>query len=168
MKRQNEAIVTEIKEEKAKAVPFPVKRGWTGVPNSIFTVYSKHPEMNSTALLVYGYLLHRYNEKFGYAFPSQGEMAIDLGVSPRTIKAAVAKLKKVGLIETEISRRFNNNCYFFPPVCETIEELKERFPEITDHLAELDKKAGEIRAEMAEEKDRLAMAYRRERISKML
>lgn len=146
--------IEETQPIEQKAVPFPVKRGWTGVPNAIFKVYSKHPDVNLRAVQVYGYLLMNHNDEFGYAYPSQVKIAIDLGVSRDTIVKAIASLLKVGLIEVEFSSKFNGNQYFFPTICETIEELVAKFPEIEPHLAKLEVQAAGILATGQKDKAR--------------
>lgn len=140
----------------SKALPFEVERGWTGVPNAIFTVYTKHPEINSTALLVYTYLLRLHNDDYGYAYPSQVDMAINFGVKTGAIKDAVARLRNAGLITTKFNIRHSNNNYFFNKPVETVEELLEKFPEIEPHLKKLEEKAQEVREEAEAERERLA------------
>ncbi|MHC8516192.1 helix-turn-helix domain-containing protein [Sporosarcina sp. ITBMC105] len=142
----------------SKALPFEVEKGWTGVPNSIFTVYMKHPDINPTAIVVYGHLLRHYNDQYGYAFPSQVDMAISLGVSTRTIKSAISKLKKVELITPKYNMQFGNNHYFFNKPCETIEELLRKFPVIKKHLEKLDELAQKTIEEAEIDRERLAKA----------
>lgn len=147
---------TQTNEEtKNKALPFEVEKGWTAMPNSLYTVYLKHPEMNSTALAVYGYLLRLYNTSYGYAYPTLPELAIALGVSVSTAQTSIAKLRKVELIKSRYSVRYNNNTYTFPPVVETIEELEAKFPEIKPHLQKLEKSAERIRKKAEDDKQRL-------------
>ena len=84
---------TQTNEEtKNTALPFEVEKGWSAMPNSLYTVYLKHPEMNSTALAVYGYLLRLYNTSYGYAYPTLPELAIALGVSVTTAQTSIAKI----------------------------------------------------------------------------
>ncbi|MCG7346395.1 helix-turn-helix domain-containing protein [Sporosarcina sp. ACRSL] len=151
-------VETEVEktESASKALPFAVNKGWTGVPNSIFTVYTKHPEINATAIMVYTYLLRLHNDDYGYAYPSQVEMAINFGVTTGTIKNAVARLRNAGLITTKYNIRHSNNNYFFNRPVETVEELLEKFPEIEGHLKKLEEKAQKTREEAEAEKERLA------------
>lgn len=151
---QSQSIETEAPEMQSKAVPFAVKRGWVGIPNAIYTVYSKHPDVNLRAIQVYGFLLMNHNDKFGYAYPSQVQIAVALGVSRDTIVKAVASLLKVGLIDVEFSSKYNGNQYTFPTICETIEELVAKFPEIKPHLAKLEAKAVEVIATGQKDKAR--------------
>ena len=151
--QQSQPIEEEIAN---KALPFAVEKGWTAVPNAIYTVYMKHPVMNTTAVVVYGYLLRHYNDNYGYAFPPQVEMAINLGVSTGTIKNAVANLKKVGLITAKYNIQYGNNHYFFNKPVETIEELIEKFPEIVPHLEKLEEQAQKTREDAEADKNRLA------------
>ena len=145
-----------------KALPFEVERGWTGVPNAIYTVYMKHPEMNASAAILYGLLLKYHNAKYGYAYPTREVLAIDLGVSTRTITTLTQKLVKVGLIEVGKSSIQNNgNNYYFPPVCETVEELEKKFPEIGDHLRKLEERAEEIIAKAEADKRRRDDVFKR-------
>lgn len=149
-------------KQTGKAVPFPVKRGWVGVPNSIYTVYSKHPGMNWRDAAVYAYLLINHNDKYDYAYPSQVKMAIDLGVSLPTIKRSVKSLSDLDLIEIVYSSKYNGNQYYFNPVCETIEELVGKFPGIKEHVAKLDAQASVILATGEEDKARQRRSFRSE------
>lgn len=157
---QSQVIEAASPELQNKAVPFAVKRGWVGIPNAIYTVYSKHPDVNLRACQVYGYLLINHNVKFGYAFPSQVKIAVDLGVSRDTVAKAIAALLKAELITVEYSAKYNGNQYYFPPICETIEELVAKFPEIGKHLAKLDAQAERIRATGQLDKDRQRAVFR--------
>lgn len=146
----------EYDAQATKAMPFPVAKGWTGLPNSVFNVYMKHPDINSTAIVVYGYLLRHYNDSYGYAFPTQMDAAISMGISVGTVKKSIAKLKKVGLISTKFNMQHGNNNYYFNQPCETIEELESKFPEIKPHLQMLEERAQKIRKEAEADKERLA------------
>lgn len=142
-----------------KALPFEVERGWTAVPNAVYTVYMKHPAMNAPAAVLYGLLLKYYNAKYDYAFPTREDLAIEMGVSTRTISTLIGKLSEVELIIVEKSAIQNNsNNYFFPPICETIEELEEKFPEISEHLRKLEDREEAIRSDAEADKRRLKSA----------
>lgn len=149
---QDQQLIDQIRN---RALPFAVKKGWIAMPNAVYTVYLKHPEMNTTALAVYGYLLRLYNAEIGYSFPTLPDIAVGLGVSVTTVQTSITKLRKVGLIVSKYNVRYNNNTYTFPPVVETMEELEVRFPEIKPHLEKLDRQAERIRKKAEDDKQRL-------------
>lgn len=137
--------VSEAKEVQ-NALPWPqYNAGWTGVPNTIFENYSFHPKFTGACLRVYMFLLHRYNQRYGYAYPTQDQMADDLCLSRSAVKTAIKSLKELELIETERNPDHSNDVYFLkrPIANRTTFELK--FPEA---------KAKRIRHEESREKDK--------------
>lgn len=137
------------KVNESKALPFEVTKGWTAIPNALLTVYTRHPEMKASYFLVYLFLLERYNGDYGYAFPTEKQIADHIGVSASTVKRAIQKLKYVGLINVVKSHEHNNNRYTFPKPIESLYEFEEQYPEVTAHMKKLAQQE-EKRAEEAE------------------
>ena len=71
------------------------------------------PEISSSAKFVYGILCWCANKKTGAAFPSQGRMAVGLGVSERTVRYALAELVRQGLLKQAQLGKKCTNRYFF-------------------------------------------------------
>lgn len=138
-----------------KALPFDVNKGWVAIPNAIYTVYTKHPQINATAILVYGRLLHHHNHNFGYAYPTFPQLANDLGLTPDAIKVNIRKLVAVGLITKGRGGQHNNNRYFFHTPVETVSELIAKFPEEADKIREYERKAAAILEKAEADKERL-------------
>jgi predicted transcriptional regulator len=119
-------------KQEHKALPFRVKEGWTAFPHVISTIYSKHPKWNGTAFMVYSYLLQRHNANYGYAFPSQVEMAQTLHISDSTVKTALKTLLYLGLITKRRNPGFDNDVYYLHKPIETDAEFTQRFPEVIE------------------------------------
>ncbi len=71
-------------------------RRWFGilVPDWL----ARRAEIPWTVKAVYGYLLRRLSEQEGFAFPKQETIAAHLGISLRTVKTSVGRLKSDGLV----------------------------------------------------------------------
>ena len=139
----NELSAEQNQNNESKALPFEVGRGWTAMPNAAITVYSKHPSYNTTAIVLYNRLLNYYSTNYGYAYPTRARLAIDLGMSVESVKRAIKALKEMELIDVKRNYQFNNNNYYFLQPVETVEELKQKFPQ---HIAKIEKKEAEILA----------------------
>lgn len=141
-------------EKEKKALPFETSKGFSAVPSVIFTLYTKHPEFDVYTLVVYSYLLSRYNKKYGYAFPSQDEIAYTLHISESTVKRSIKKLKALGLIHAGRNSEFNNNVYYFVKPIEDEAEFFARFKEAEEAEREHNEKWAKIIEQHQAEKDR--------------
>ncbi|MED4918685.1 helix-turn-helix domain-containing protein [Geobacillus thermodenitrificans] len=119
-------------EKEKKALPFDTSKGFSAIPSVIFTLYTKHPEFDAYALMVYAYLLRRYNDKYGFAFPTVDEIAYTLHISDTTVKRAIKTLKKLGLIRVGRNPGFINNVYYFEKPIEDEAEFFARFKEVEE------------------------------------
>jgi predicted DNA-binding transcriptional regulator len=117
----------ETQTPKQKALPFETSKGFSSVPKVIFTLYTKHPEFDAYALSIYAYLLSRHNAKYGFAFPTQDEIAYTLHISDSKVKQAIKTLKKLGLIRVKRNAGFLNNVYYFEKPIEDEAEFFARF-----------------------------------------
>lgn len=145
----NEKLVAENK------LPFTLTKGYTRIPNSLFRVYTSHPKFSTRCFLLYSILLQYYNYKLGYAFPTQAQLAVALGVDVRTIQRTSKTLVELRLIHIEYNKRYANNRYTFPRPAETVYELEEMFPDITPHLQKLYEKNQATRKAAEEDAQRL-------------
>ncbi|NNU88692.1 helix-turn-helix domain-containing protein [Geobacillus sp. MR] len=121
-----------MNEKEKKALPFDTAKGFSAVPSVIFTLYTKHPDFDAYALMVYAYILRRYNDKYGFAFPTVDEIAYTLHISDTTVKRAIKTLKKLGLIRVERNAGFLNNVYYFEKPVEDEAEFFARFKEVEE------------------------------------
>lgn len=150
-------------EKKAvqKALPFKdYDGGWTGVPNAIFELYSFHKKFTGACLRVYLYLLHRHNQKEGYAWPTQDQMADDLCLNRRTVRTAIKSLKELDLIEVVRNPEYSNDVYFLKRPISDRHLFEQKFPEAKERrekheeARELDKKERyEARAEFERKRE---------------
>jgi len=74
-----------------------------------------HPEIDSTSLRVYCYLVARYNRRTGIAFPSAPTISDGLDISVRQVRRCIKHLRGLGLIAVKSrhwgSGRQKNNGY---------------------------------------------------------
>ncbi|MGE7748840.1 helix-turn-helix domain-containing protein [Lysinibacillus fusiformis] len=107
--------MTEQKQtiEAQTALPYKYDGGWTGIPNAIFEIYAFHPKYTPACTNVYLFLLHRHNKRYGYAFPTQDQIADALCTSRSTVSTAIGTLKRLGLIDVERHPDHDNVVYFF-------------------------------------------------------
>ncbi len=112
-----------------KALPFKYDAGWTGVPNTIFETYSFHPKFTGSTMLVYLYLLLRYNHNEGYAWPTHDQIADAICISRTTVGSAIRALKELDLIIVERNPTHGNDVYFFKRPIDDRSTFERKFPE---------------------------------------
>lgn len=123
--------MTEQKQtiEAQTALPYKYDAGWTGIPNAIFEIYAFHPKYTPACTNVYLFLLHRHNKRYGYAFPTQDQIADALCMSRSTVSTAIGTLKHLGLIEVERHPDHDNVVYFFKRPIDNRLSFEIRFPD---------------------------------------
>lgn len=115
--------------EVQEVLPFKYDAGWTGVPNSIFEIYSFHPKFTGATMLVYLFLLHRHNHKEGYAWPTHDQIADAVCVSRTTVGSSIRALKEFELILVERNPTHGNDVYFFKRPISDRSKFERKFPE---------------------------------------
>ena len=122
-------MTEQPKKPVQKALPFKNKHGFTGLPNEIFKLYVSHPQWTANCLLVYMYLLHRYNEEWHYAFPSQDTIADNTFIDRRSISGIIKRLEVMELITVMYNGDYGNHVYLLKKPISNRDEFEERFPE---------------------------------------
>ncbi|MFE4243192.1 helix-turn-helix domain-containing protein [Peribacillus butanolivorans] len=102
--------------------------GFEQVPHSIHN-YLKFRLITGNDLNVYIFLYQYDNVNYGYAFPNTKQIALETGLSDKTVKASTKNLENVGLIRKgKSSYQPNKNVYYVDlPLQE--EELFKQVPE---------------------------------------
>lgn len=118
-----------MNEEKSTNQPFPMTANFTQIPNAIFLHYGFYPSFTGNDLRVYVYLLRMYNADYGYAFPSQLQAYRDLGISDKTFRKSVDKLREMRLIDVDTHPHYGNNIYRFIAPIESADEFFATFPQ---------------------------------------
>lgn len=113
-----------------KALPFKNELGFTAIPNEILRVYTKHPKFNGNALLVYMYLLDKFNIEFRYAFPTQDQIAEGTFLSRQTVNKAISTLVELELIVKRYNSDFGNNNYMFNKPIYDEKQFSKKFEEV--------------------------------------
>ena len=146
---------------KQKALPFKNDRGFTGLPNEIFDIYVSHPKFNGNCVLVYMYLLLRFNETEGYAWPTQDQIADATFLSRRQVIRIISVLESVGLIRTLYNANYGNNVYVPLKPISSREVFEATFPDAIEKRMKFDasrkadkepreKRQGDFRAAVAD------------------
>lgn len=141
--------------EQNRALPFDVTKGYTSVPNVIFTHYSFYPKFNGTDIRVYAYLLKMHNAEYGYAFPTQIQAQKDLGISDKTFRNSALKLQEMRLIRIAKNQPFNNNVYYFEKPIEDEAEFFATFPEAAEVKSRKTETYEKVSSKKAESKRQL-------------
>lgn len=82
------------------------------VPHSIFN-YSKLGLISGNDLAVYVLLLKYDNDMQGYAFPTTKQIALETGISDKTVKQSTKRLAEAGLVKKEKAPNYpNKNIYY--------------------------------------------------------
>lgn len=117
--------------EQKRALPFDTRMGFAAVPTAVCKYYVRHPKFTATAERVYRYLLQRYNEDYGYAWPSWSVIMRETGIgSKQTLQRALDALEHLELIKRvthENEGGWSNNCYVFRAPIEDEAEFVRKF-----------------------------------------
>lgn len=121
------------KKSVQKALPIKNKLGFTALPNEIFDIYVSHPKFNGNCVLVYTYLLNRYNVDEGYAWPTQDQIADATFISRTSVNTYIKTLETVGLIRTVYNGDYGNNVYIPLKPISSRAEFEQTFPVAVQH-----------------------------------
>lgn len=122
--------MSELTEQQTKkgALPFATNAGFTQVPNVVMRHYLHYPKFNGNTVIVYGYIIAMYNAKYGYAFPTQDQMAQALNMTDKTVGTHVKLLETVGLIGIGKRGKFGNQTYVLLQPIEDAERFYREYP----------------------------------------
>lgn len=117
--------------DQKRALPFEATMGFTAIPTAVCKYYVRHPKFTPKTERVYRYLLQRYNDDYGYAWPSWSVIMRETNIgSKQTVSNALDALEYLGLIKRvarENENGWDNNCYVFLPPIESEEEFYRKF-----------------------------------------
>lgn len=115
---------------KKPAKPFDPADNFVKIHRSLFTLYTRLPDFKPAHVVLYAYLCDKYNVEYGYAFPTQTQIADDLGIGVNAPGTLAKTLKKYALIDYRRQRDgSNNNVYYvYPPITDP-DEFYGRYPE---------------------------------------
>lgn len=131
-------MTEQSKKQVQKALPFKNKVGFTGLPNEIFDIYVSHPKFTGNCVLVYMYLLHKYNGEQGYAWPTQDQIADATFLSRRQVIRIISVLESVGLIRTLYNSDYGNNAYVPLKPISSLDVFEATFPEAIENRAKFE------------------------------
>lgn len=117
---------------KQGALPFELNHGFSQIPNAVMRHYQYYPKFNGNTVIVYGYLIAMYNAKYGYAFPTQDQMAQALNMTDKTVSNHVKLLKAVDLVDIGKRGKFGNQTYTLNKPIEDAELFYEKYPEAAE------------------------------------
>lgn len=95
-------------------------------PTDLLFHYTLLPEYKAEMTVLYGLILHFYNEKEGYAWPNVDTLALYYGKSERTTRSHLAKLEEYGLLRTRMD---GSKKLFVPVPPKPEDEFFATFPE---------------------------------------
>lgn len=138
-----------------EVLPFKVSKGFTGIPNVIFTHYCFFPGFTGNVVLVYGYLIKLHNDGCGYAFPTQMQAMRELGISDRTFRNCIDLLQEMRLIRVGENPQFGNNVYYLVPPIEDDAEFFATFPQAADVKRKKEETVAKIRPKKEKSKRKM-------------
>ncbi|PEA75091.1 hypothetical protein [Bacillus wiedmannii] len=105
--------------------PFAPESNYTEVHNALFTLYTKLPDFKTDHIAMYTVLMNLYNIEYGYAFPTNAELALRLNCGINKPAQIAKVLEKYGLIRFEPRDRSkfasNNVYYVYAPITDARE-----------------------------------------------
>lgn len=125
-------------ETQAKQYPIEINEYYSPGLNSLKRIYTQHPKFNGNTRLIYELLFDYWNENYGYAFPTQWELARDSGLSRGSVIKQLKLLEELGLIEARkspLGDRKNKVYVIYAPLT-TLEAFYKKFPEIKKQAQE--------------------------------
>lgn len=125
--------MTDATKTTNKALPFKNAIGYTAMPNEVLKIFVGHPKFDGKCVLVYLYLLDKYNANFKYAFPTQDQIADETFISRQSVIRALAVLEELNLIQAIYNTDYGNNVYVFKKPITNREEFEQQFPEVVDY-----------------------------------
>ncbi|MCY9007129.1 helix-turn-helix domain-containing protein [Peribacillus frigoritolerans] len=127
--------------------------GFEQVPHSIHN-YLKFRLITGNDLNVYIFLYQYDNVNYGYAFPNTKQIALETGLSDKTVKACTKNLENVGLIRKGKSSYQPNKNVYYVDLPLQVEELLRQVPDAIEKYQEREVK---FKREAKEEKERLTV-----------
>jgi hypothetical protein len=106
----------------------------------LLNAYQYLPKFDNDALSLYLYLIDKYNEDYGYAFPDTWQIRVDLNMKDHRRKKAIKALKQYGLVTVKKNRSTGNNQYI-PHKPLELKEFVEKFPEAVEEFSKVLKDA---------------------------
>lgn len=104
---------------------FAPESNYTEVHNALFTLYTKLPDFKTDHIAMYTVLMNLYNIEYGYAFPTNAELALRLNCGINKPAQIARVLEKYGLIKFEPRDRSkfasNNVYYVYAPITDARE-----------------------------------------------
>lgn len=83
--------------------------------------------VKESTLWLYLVIVDRYNDLYGYAYPTQSQLAFEMGRKPNAIKQNLRVLENVGLLKTESRGKGFANVYK-PLIPMELERMLKLFP----------------------------------------
>ncbi|HET7616344.1 MAG TPA: hypothetical protein VFK27_05225, partial [Bacillales bacterium] len=87
-------------------------RNFTMSPNALTDLYTRLPDFKAEHAKMYDVILRHYNEDYGYAWPSTGDLMLALNCGETKVGAMKKILRKYALIETAKHPEHGNDVYF--------------------------------------------------------
>lgn len=133
-------------QTKIGALPFACERGFTQVPNAVMRHYQYYPKFNGNTVSVYAFILSHYNADYGYAFPTQIQIAQAVNMTEKTVGNHIKLLEEVGLIGVHKNGRYSNQVYTFTQPIEDADEFFAKFPSAAEAKRKMDEQLSKSKA----------------------
>ncbi len=137
--------MTIINDQKG-GLPFACELGFTQVPNAVMRHYQYYPKFNGNTVSVYAFILSHYNADYGYAFPTQIQIAQAVNMTEKTVGNHVKLLEEVGLINVHKNGRYSNQVYTFNQPIEDAVEFFKMFPSAAEAKRKMDEQQSKSKA----------------------
>lgn len=129
---------------------FENEKNFTKTPNALFKLYTRLDDFTAAHAMLWTVLRNYHNEAEGYAYPSQDQLAFDMGCSDKTIRKMLKVLENRNLLKIDDQRGSkNNNQYHLKMPLTTMEEFIAAFPDddveqkFKDHAAFIERRRAE-------------------------
>lgn len=134
-------------QPKQGALPFACERGFTQVPNAVSRHYNYYPQFNGNTSNVYAVILSYFNADYGYAFPTQLQLAQAVNMTEKTVGKHVKVLAEVGLINVHKNGRYGNQYYTFNKPIEHADSFFDKFPTAAEAKRKMDAQLASSKAD---------------------
>lgn len=113
-----------------------ITKDFTKAPNALYTLYTRLPDFKAEHAMAYIILTSYYNTEYGYAFPTQQDLALRLNVGINKPASITKVLEKYGLVKRERRGTKGNYVYFVNLPVDNEAEFYANFPQAKAHYEE--------------------------------
>lgn len=113
-----------------------INKDFTKAPNALFMFYTRLADFKADHAMMYTVLVHFYNDKHGYAYPTQQELALRLNCGINKPAQLIKVLEKYGLVTKVRNKQLGNYKYFLELPLDNEADFYTKYPQAVQYYGE--------------------------------